>query len=111
MGCFISPCCCSAPYREKNPWINDCPLVRSSVKEEWKKDDKMWQEIKKSFEKAREWPRTFEGQKFLERQREEEQKRYQELMASRGPEWQREQSEDMRHKQLLCAIYNLGTRI
>ena len=111
MGCFISSCCCSAYTREKKPWINECPLLSSSVKKQWAKDDNSYKEAKEEIRKAYEWPNSFEGRKYQEEHRERELQRHNELMASRGPEWQIQQSEDMRHRQLLCAIYNLGTRI
>lgn len=106
--------CCSPVQRRSCPWINDCCLIPSCIRSEWAKSDYYQAQAEMAFRRQIEWERSFEGQeatrKMKERQREDETRRYNELMASRGPEWRREQDENFRHQQLLNAIYNVGRR-
>src|SRR5579883_715561 len=106
--------CCSPVQRRSCPWINDCYLIPKCIRAEWAKSDYYQAKFEMSLRRQKEREHSFEYQenirKIKERQREEESRRFNELMASRGPEWYREQDEYFRHQQLLNAIYNVGRR-
>lgn len=104
--------CCSPVQRRSCPWINDCCLIPSCIRSEWAKSNYHQAQFEETLRRRTQWEHSFEGQetirKMKERQREDETRRYNEVMARRGPHWRREQDEHFRHQQLLGAIYNVG---
>lgn len=118
MGCLFSSCCfdvITPACRERHPWINECRYIPDSVKEQWKRDDANWRNVKyhehileENFKRVQNWGNTFEGQearrKYDEEQTSANIRHGNTIMAQN---WKNQHDEVFRHQQLLDAVNNL----